>query len=98
MLCHRVEWDGTNVKQPSVELYPEFKLWADGVFSGVASATGISLSFLFEPPEHAKRLESWLYEPGKEPRLAEVLSKPDDRPLCETLAGMPPENWEDPCS
>ena len=90
MSCVRCEWQGSKVKQPSAELYPEYKPWMDYVLSDVTTKTGSRLLYLF-----AKRIEPWLYEGGRTPRLEKTLHNPFKKPLSELLAGMPPENWED---
>ena len=91
----RCEWDGAKERQPSVELYLEFKEWADLVFSDIAAKTGTSLLYVFDLPPPASRIELWLYESGRKPRLTKTLPNPFQRPLSEALAGMPPENWEE---
>ena len=99
MSCVRCEWEGSKVKQPSAELYPEYKAWMDYVLSDVTSKTGVNLLYIFELPDPAKRIEFWLYDSGRKPRLVKTLPNPFQRPLSELLAGMPTENWKnDPCS
>jgi hypothetical protein len=95
MSCIRCAWEGSKVKQPSAELYPEFKAWMDYVLCHVTTKTGANLLYIFELPDPARRIELWLYESGRKPRLAKTLPNPFKRPLSELLAGMPPENWED---
>ena len=95
MSCVRCEWEGSKVKQPSVELFPESKAWMDYVLSDVTSKTGVNLLYTFELPDPAKRIEFWLYESGRKPRLAKTLPNRFRRPLSELIAGMPPTNWED---
>ena len=95
MSCIRCEWEGSKIKQPSAELYPEFKAWLDFVLSEVTSRTGSNLLYVFELPDPAKRIELWLYESGRKPRRVKTLPNPFKRPLSEVLAGMPPESWED---
>jgi hypothetical protein len=92
--CFRCEWDGSKVKQPSADLYQEFKVWADTVFSDVADQAGHGFLYVFEVPE-TQRVEVWHYDPGCAPRLAKVLANPFDRPLAEVLCGMPAESWDD---
>jgi hypothetical protein len=95
MSCIRCEWEGSKERQPSTELYPEFKEWMDFVLSDVTSGTGSNLLYVFELPEPERRIELWLYESGRKPRRVKTLPNPFQRPLAEMLAGMPPENWED---
>jgi hypothetical protein len=90
MSCFRCEWE----RQPSVALYPEFKVWMDNVLSDVVAQTGQGILYLFELPSDSQQAEAWLYEPGKEPRLADTLRNPCGKPLSE-LMGMPREEWED---
>jgi hypothetical protein len=91
----RCEWEGSKVRQPSAELYPEFKAWADFVFSDIAAKTRTNLLYAFDLPEPARRIEAWLYESNRDPRMLKAWANPFKRPLSEVLAGMPPENWED---
>ena len=58
MSCIRCEWEGSKVRQPSAELYPEFKEWMDFVFSDIATKTGSNLLYIFELPDPAKRIEA----------------------------------------
>ena len=96
--CHRCEWEGSKERQPSAELYPEFKAWLDYVFADVAAKTGESLLCIFELPAPARRIEAWLYESNCDPRMLKAWANPFKRPLSEVLARMPKENWEDdPC-
>ena len=94
MSCIRCEWEGSKVKQPSAELYPEFKEWADFVFSDLAAKTGSNLLFPFDLPAPAKRIEAWIYEGNSAPRMLKAWPNPLQRPLSELLAGVPQENWE----
>jgi hypothetical protein len=93
--CIQCEWEGSKVKQPSAELYSEFKEWADFVFSDTAAKTGADLLYIFDLPCPATRIELLLDESGRKPRLAKTLPNPFKRPLSELLVGMPPENWEE---
>ena len=98
MRCFRCQWEGSKVRQPSAELYPEYKAWMDLVFSDVTSKTGSNLLYVFELPGPAKRVEAWLYESNCAPRMLQSWANPFNRPLSEVLAGMPQENWEnEPC-
>ena len=95
MTCYRCEWEGSKERQPSAELYSEFKAWMDYVLSDVTSRTGSNLLYIFELPDPAKRIEAWLYESDCEPRMLKAWRNPFRKPLSEVLAGMPTENWED---
>lgn len=90
MSCIRCEWDDSRERQPSVALYPEFKVWMDNVLSDVVAQTGQGILYLFELPSDSQQAEAWLYEPGKEPRLADALRNPCGKPLSEIM-GMPQE-------
>lgn len=91
----RCEWDGSRERQPSAELYSEFKERVDFVFSDMATKTGANLLYVFDLPAPASRIEVWLYESGRKPRLTKTLPNPFQRPLSEALAGMPPTHWEE---
>jgi hypothetical protein len=89
----RCEWGGSKEKQPSAELYPEFRIWMDGVLTDVVEQTGKRLLFVFEPPGKPRVAELWLYDPGKAPRLARTLRNPFGKPLPEALFGA--RGWEE---
>ena len=95
MLCHRCEWEGSKVRQPSAELYQEFKEWMNYILSDTAAKAGSSLFYLFDVPAPVKRIEGWLYEGNREPQMLQSWENPLNRPLSEVIAGVPPENWED---
>jgi hypothetical protein len=88
------EWDGSKGKQPSAELYQEYKEWMDIVLADLATKTGTNLLYLFEIPDPVKRIELWLYRPQRALRLVKTLPNPCQRPLSERIAGMPPANWD----
>jgi hypothetical protein len=90
--CTHCEWEGSKERQPSVELYPEYREWMNTVLADVTAQTGKGLLFLFEPPG-ANIAEVWLYDPGEPPQLVETLHKPCDKPLSEAL-GMP-AGWKE---
>ena len=95
MACIHCEWDGSKVRQPRAELYPEFKSWMDYVVSAVVAITGTPLLYLFEVPESVKQIELWLYRDKRQPRLLKTLPNPCPKPLSEVLANLPPANWEE---
>ena len=84
----RCEWSGSKEKQPSAELYPEFREWMDGMLASVVEQTGKQLIFVFEPPSEPRVAELWIYAPGGPPRLIKTLRKPCEKPLTEALLGM----------
>jgi hypothetical protein len=90
--CFRCKWDGSKERQPSAELYPEFKEWIDYVLCGVVEQTGSSLLCPFDLPGDPRTVEVWFYDHGEKPRLAKTLRKRDERPLSELLARVPQEN------
>jgi hypothetical protein len=94
LTCIKCEWEGSRVKQPSNELYPEFKAWMDYLLSDIATKIGTNLLYLFELPDPAKRIELWLYNSQRKPRLVKTLPNPCERPLSELIATMPPANWD----
>ena len=57
----RCEWEGSRVKQPSTELFEEYRAWMHHVLSIVVSQTGTPLLYVFEVPESVKQIEFWLY-------------------------------------
>ena len=93
MIWARCVWRGSKIKQPSAELWPEFKEWSDFVFSDVAAKTGTNLLYAFDLPAPARRIEVWLHKSNCDPRLVRAWPNPFQRPLSEILAGLPPENW-----
>ena len=67
----------------------------DYLLCDTAIKTGIRLSYIFEVPGPARRIEIWLYRSRCKPRLLKTLHNTFQRPLSELLAGMPPANWEE---
>jgi hypothetical protein len=94
LTCIKCEWEGSRVKQPSTEIYPEFKQWMDYLLADIATKIGTHLLYLFELPEPAERIEVWLYRSERKPRLVKTLPNSCQRPLSERIAGMPPANWD----
>ena len=93
--CIRCEWEGSRVKQPSSELFEEYRAWMHHVLSIVVSQTGTLLLYVFEAPAPVKEIELWLYRNKRQPRLLKTLPNPYPKPLSEVIAGMPPTNWEE---
>ena len=60
MSCIRCEWEGSRVKQPSSELFEEYRAWMHHVLSIVVSQTGTPLLYVFEAPAPVKEIELWL--------------------------------------
>jgi hypothetical protein len=89
--CLRVEWDGSKERQPSAELFEEFRQWIDGVYRWLATELGTGLSLPLENPDGS--LELWLYDPGKPPRLAREARNTSGLPLATILFGLP--DWDD---
>jgi hypothetical protein len=96
MNCTQCLWDGSKERQPSAELYPEFRTWMDGVLADVIAQTGRRLLFFFERPGEPSVVELWLYDPGEEPRLAKTLRNPFGKPFPEALLGAPGREEDTP--
>lgn len=90
MSCIRCEWEGSKVRQPSAELYPEYEEWMDCALSDIATETGTSFIHLFELPDGSGLIEARLHKAGDKPRLAETRRNVCEKPLYKTVAGMRP--------
>ena len=90
LVCVQCEWDGSKVKQPRAELYPEFKEWMDFVLPDTTAQTGSCLIYCFEQPAADRHLELWLYRGDRKPRLIKT-----SLILAERLAGMSPSDWKE---
>jgi hypothetical protein len=88
--CLRVSWEGTEERQPSAELFEEYRQWIDGVYRWLATELGISLSPALEYPDG--RIELWRYDPGQPPRLIRAAYNNSGAPLATTLFGR---DWDD---
>jgi hypothetical protein len=86
------QWEGSKERQPSAELFDEYKAWMHSVMSSVVAQTRKGLIFVFEPPG-TRTAELWIYGPGEPPYLGETLEKPFSELIAETVFGLP--KWED---
>jgi hypothetical protein len=91
MGCVRCEWEGSRERQPSAELYEEYRQWVDGVWRWLADELGTPYLGLLETPDGM--VELWLYDPGGEPRFVKILPTPTGKPLSNALFGLP--IWND---
>jgi hypothetical protein len=89
--CLRVAWDGSKERQPSADLFEEFREWIDSVYRWLSTELGTSLSLPLENPDGS--LQLWLYDPGKPPRLVREARNTSDKPLASVLFGLP--DWDD---
>ena len=91
MGCVRCQWEGSRERQPSTELYAEYRRWVDGIWRWLAAELGTRYMGVLETPDGL--VELWLYDPGKPPRLVKALPNPMGKPLSEALFGLPA--WKD---
>ena len=93
MSCIRCEWEGSRVKQPSTDLFEEYRALMHHVLSIVVSQTGTPMLYVFEAPAPVKEIELWLYRNGRKPHLLKAMPNSLSKPLSELIAGMPPAQW-----